>query len=527
MRYNRFGFQSNKYNVGSTVPGILPTFNVSYSLDNTYDNQADFDATNVTITVTTDPAITYNAFYRIESKSGNVVTSDFTDNALTGNLNIVNGNATITKQLSQSLTSDGNKVFSFHVDRDQSNNSLAESSNIFIFEIDPIIATGGNITTTEKITTSTVFPYPRYIQKARIHDFTNNTSTQTFTITNTGNYVGNANLWINLFSSPTTGSSSQWGQRSISNADVSYRVLGIGGGGGAGWHNIITYSAQGGYSQSGGFGGGGGQVGIKRLPLSNLSATSYSLTVGSGGNVSQYTTNTSSIGNTIIFAGTSQELKAVGGGRGGVSPNANNPVGSFEAGDGAGGGGKGGFCQGGSVIDNSPLWSDGTDANVSHVGADGGDCPMATFNSGLFDTMIGGEGVNLSLAPGGVPGPGSGTTQTVVYWDLNPLSNFTVSDLSTPGNLNVGVGGGAYISSDFPSPIFPHQAGPGGISGGTLQGGGYYSDAVPNTGAGATSNSGTQTPNAAASGRITIKYPYIAQGRILANIDLNSTLVNP
>lgn len=86
MRYNRFGFQSNKYNTGNATPFPNPNINITESTN----------STTVTYTITSDITHLSNLAYTL---SGNAVASDFSDNAISGNIALTDGNATLQKQI--------------------------------------------------------------------------------------------------------------------------------------------------------------------------------------------------------------------------------------------------------------------------------------------------------------------------------------------------------------------------------------------------------------------------------------------
>ena len=117
MRYNRFGFFSNKHNTGSQEPFEL-IVNVSESANDTA----------VTYTIDTNVPNSIDLVYTL---SGNAISSDFTDNAIEGNISLdASGNATFVKQVAiTNLNTD--PTFGFQL-RGQSNiSSIIYTGNTY------------------------------------------------------------------------------------------------------------------------------------------------------------------------------------------------------------------------------------------------------------------------------------------------------------------------------------------------------------------------------------------------------------
>jgi hypothetical protein len=291
-------------NVGTPAsPRVTPTFSVavSYSGKSNFFSY-DYNIINYAITSNIPNATVY---YTLEDLQGNLQADDFTDNTLSGNVTLdANGSATITKTLiKNSGIGEGHKKFNLALRRDSiTGPTLTQSGNTQVYEIIPITATGGNITSVPY--TATGFDG---VYGSRIHSFSN-AATETFTISNYGNYTGNANVWIDQFasnSSFTVGNQTfdprgYWISHPLTQEKgLRFRNTIIGGGGAG---------------QTGG--GGAGEIGFWTLPLGNIAAGSYSIKVGKG----LTTTNTgvtSNAANTIAFVGNANlQINAVGGGLG-------------------------------------------------------------------------------------------------------------------------------------------------------------------------------------------------------------------
>jgi len=312
-----FGFFRNNSVGQPGSPLVTPTVNisVSYSGKTTFYSY-DYNAIVYTITSNLPNATLY---YTIENIEGNIQADDFADNTLNGTVVLdSNGSATLTKTIIKSSgIGEGHKKFKLRLRRNSvTGATLKESDNTQLYEVIPIAATGGNISTVPYSVTGFDGFYG-----SRIHSFSN-AATETFTITNYGNYTGNANIWIDQFASTTSFTSgnqtfeprSYWLFHPIEiDKGIKFRNTIIGGGGAG---------------QTGG--GGAGEIGFWTLPLGNIAVGSYSMKVGRGLTTTD-TGVTSNAANTVAFVGNiNLQINAVGGGRGdafGTGPSIGSPGG--------------------------------------------------------------------------------------------------------------------------------------------------------------------------------------------------------
>ena len=96
MRFNRFGFQSNKFNVGTGfIPTPTPTFSVSESAN----------STALTYTIDTNVTSGANLFYTF---NGNVTNSDIVQGNVGTIALDVNGNATVILDAGTDFTDTAN-----------------------------------------------------------------------------------------------------------------------------------------------------------------------------------------------------------------------------------------------------------------------------------------------------------------------------------------------------------------------------------------------------------------------------------
>lgn len=313
----KFGFFRNRYSGYGGPPTDFPAFEiaVSYSGASALYTR---DTNIITYTITSNVKNT-TIYYTIEDLNSNLQADDFTDNTLSGTIALdANGSATLTKTLVKSLaSSEGHKKFKLRLRRTSiTGNTLKESANTQVYEVIPITASGGNTTIVPFTTTGF-----NSVLGSKFHSFSN-TATETFTITDYGNYSGNANIWVDQFVTP---SGSYWDQHIISGeTGLRFRNMIIGGGG-AGF---------------GGNGGGAGEIGFWSLPLANIAVGSYNMKTGPG-ILSADTAYVSNVANTVAFVGNvTLGITAYGGGRGGVQfPN------QLQGSPGGCGGGSGSISQ--------------------------------------------------------------------------------------------------------------------------------------------------------------------------------------
>ena len=362
MRYNRFGFQSNKYNTGNATPFPNPNINITESTN----------STTVTYTITSDITHLTNLAYTL---SGNAVASDFSDSAITGNISLTGGNATLQKQIVVGNATDP----SFAVQlRDSANGTVFYQGNTF------------GVTTTGEPTFSIVNNPTEPDPRADIGTGTYNGSNVTVVRLTQQNYPGNIETTLGniIFSS-------------LGTAGGNIEVLAVAGGGGAGGRFTNPYTEN--FRSAGG--GGGGEHVLTTIALSSLSInTSYPLSIGgSGAGVSPSTAGASEFhptlgspgGNTSIFG-----ITVVGGtgGEGNAQPATGNAAG-------IGGSSNVSYIAGGNGGNGSRL----NDAN-----SDGQNGQIGTSYNGWLPFTGTGETPNVTLANGIIVGSGGGSANSEV-----------------------------------------------------------------------------------------------------------------
>ena len=263
------------------------------------------------------------------------------------------------------------------------------------------------------------------------------TFTTTFTkFTLTGSYFISVYGQYTLFNFYSSGSF-----RCSTNISGETLVVAGGGCGGSGSGNFCSG------------GGGGGGVGIGRLTY--VANTTYTITVGTGGTVTNFYQNGGSGGNSSIVGGSINETAYGGGGGGGIS----NASTSFGV-NGGSGGGSGGAYTGGTV--GQPTQGSGT---LTYYGNRG-----AIRNSNTS-----------SRAGGGGGGAGNAAVQaTVLYYGGNGGSGI---QWGINGSYYGGGGGGG---SNPAGNVSAFLGGIGGIGGGGNGGtsGAHATNGAPNTGGG-------------------------------------------
>lgn len=446
-----FGFFRNKH-MGYGEPTDYPAFNISVAYSGA-SKPSVRDTNIITYTITSNVKNT-TIYYTIEDLIGNLQANDFADNTLTGTINLdANGGATVTKTLVKSIAgSEGHKQFKLRLRRNSITGfTLKDSANTQVYELIPITASGGN---------TAVIPYVapegaanwNQLQAAKYHSFSN-AATETFTISDYGNYTGNANVWIDQF---VTAENSYWDNHPISaEKGLRFRCL-IVGGGGPGTNNVST----GGVIRTTNAGGGAGEMGFWSLPLGNIAAGSYSMKVGQG-LIGQNTGISSNAANTIAFVGNvTLQITAIGGGTGVIG------------GGSTGGCGGGGTSSGGSTAISAGLSQLPTKTSIYY--------PTSGLGAGRTS---GGGGVlspgNLNTSNGGDGWKGSDAT---LGWAIDPQWAGSFTDVVN----SYGGGGG------------------GSNNGAAGQGGGGSPGIPPTKGTGGGGGSATN----GATGLIAIRYPY-------------------
>jgi hypothetical protein len=443
-----FGFFRGS-NVGTPgVPRVTPTVNVSVAYSGQSGSLSDFNIITYTITSNLPNATLY---YTIENLQGNIQADDFTDNTLSGVV-ILNssGSAILTKTIIKtSGVGEGHKKFNLRLRRNSiTGGTLQESANTQLYEIIPISATGGNTTIVPNAVTGYGGP-----MGSKFHSFTN-AATETFTISNYGNFVGNSSVWGDQLLGGYWSEHAEPGQEGMCFRNM---IIGGGGGGSAG-------------------GGGAGEIGFWNIPLGNIAVGSYDMTVGQG-QPSLNTGFSSNAANTIAFVGNvSLGITAYGGGRGGTT-----------------GSGSPGGCGGGSAIAGTPGGFTAVNFGVSQL-------PSKTIIY-FPDSPSGGLGFgNVGLSPsggggGGVTGGGLGSGPNgLTGWDINTTYLGYTIDAQWVPNTTVkqyaGGGGGRYGLGSY-----------GGGNGATGAGG-PGQPGVKGSGAGGGNGASGGT------GLIAIRYPY-------------------
>lgn len=284
----------NKFNAGRGSDSVTANISIAYSgntsanLSYTGTSNVFTDATTVTYSISTNRSNATFA-YNMESLSGNIVASDFTDSIVAGNVTTdSNGNATITKTIT-TTTGTGHKTFRLNLARPSNSNDIfVNSANSNLYEVVPANITGGNTTVVDvQRDIPTYSPARDVVGLVKRHMFTANGNT-TVNVVSTGNYNGNANIWNNQFFVNRGTNHSSDIHFAYWDEGLAYRALIIGAGG----IGLEIFPAVSG-------GGGAGELGVLEYPLNNVSAGSYVFTVGKA----SATSNVDSSGNTTIFNG--------------------------------------------------------------------------------------------------------------------------------------------------------------------------------------------------------------------------------
>jgi hypothetical protein len=283
------------------------------------------------------------------------------------------------------------------------------------------------------------------------------------------------------------------GGNDIGSNSVEYMVVAGGGGGGGGG----VVGAQGGA-------GGGGAGGFRQnypSPTSAglpVTATTYPISIGSGGTGGVDYATSSTQGTPSIFS----TITSTGGGTGGNAyafpPYAPAPVGDKVT------GGSGGSGGGGGATDN-PSYGNGGTGNTPPVspsqGNSGGRGAPASYFAG------GGGGGASAIGAAATPGGGAGSGGVGSSW-TNPLFGPTAPSYGTagpaPGDRYFagGGGGGNTLSA-------PNGGSGGGGSGAPSPANGNGSAGASNTGGGGGGSANqTYTGGTGGSGIVLIRYKY-------------------
>jgi len=228
-----------------------------------------------------------------------------------------------------------------------------------------------------------------------------------------------------------------------------------GGGGGAGGYRESSGTATGCYTAS--------PLGACVSALT-VSATTYPITVGSGGTGQVYPGGTSTAGSNSVFS----TITSAGGGRGTCTPN----------GDGGSGGGAPQSPSGVAGLGNTPPVSP----------------PQGNPGGTGFDTAGGGVGWKVSGSGGGAIGVGGTALSPGPANTYNPAEDraggagATTSISGSPTSYSGGGAGSMETGSFGAIPIAPGGIGGGG-SGGSVPGGGPFPTTIVNSTAG-TANTG-------------------------------------
>ena len=282
---SKLGFVKNaQYGVGGT--GIPVDNNISIDLALTGNTAVNLINTGVTNQTQDANTVTYNIDTNFVNTTigynfTGVVSSDFTDATITGTVvTDANGNASVAKTVTNS---GGHKIIAMDVIRPGSNLIIGSANTLNLYEVTPITMSGGDTTTTTNIAQPQYNQDGNIVLSSRIHKFTAS-GNATLTVTNLGNYESNANIWENQYMT-TASVGSALSQGSYWQNGVGIRSLIIGSGG-----------------QSNP-GGAGGEFGILKYPIANVSPGSYTMHVA-------YAQS-----NTYVFRGNVTLEKMAGGGQ--------------------------------------------------------------------------------------------------------------------------------------------------------------------------------------------------------------------
>lgn len=490
------------------------------------------DATTITYTLDSNAP---NALlrYEIEDLGNNLVAADFSDSTLAANVTTDgNGNATVIKTVT-STTGTGHKNFRLKVVRPTDTTlDLALGSNVNLYEVIPFDISGGDSTYTSNISGNNYTNDGVVYAAMRSHTFTT-TGNSNLTITNYGNFEGNANLWKNVFATDSWQSYNRTKIQGTYPADILIKTITIAGGG-AGIEG----------------GGGGGDIVNATYNPANVLPGTYIMHVGTGRDGALPSAGGSNVFPLItnpitwilddknyseIFAGNSNlSITAWSGGNGG-SP-ASSGAGFFGA---SGGGGS----------NTGYLSRPGATAVVTYSGPDG---PQPGF-SDMIDwtawsntspetlTIKSEPNFDFNILNGldSMGGSGGGGTGQTTSHGLGGGGATGQSSTSAPTNSNGGPGAKLYLNQDtnawnpalsievrpladtwFNQPMFELGNSNITVSSGGAGALGSNVDGYGNYGSGGSGVTGGSTTDVGEDGMIAISYPYRST-RIITNKDLS------
>ena len=341
---NKISVNKNRLSVGS---GPLPSDPASFSIDAVLSNDyLDAQGYTKSFFFDTDQTVTYNitsnrpnATLDYSIAGTGIVAEDF-NGPISGNITTdSNGDATITRTVESDLSLNTNVSFTLSLIRESTSQVMATSNtfNIYNIEFPNVSVTGANVNTLDASINNLVFD-------GTVHEIKEDAN---ITINNLGTLQDNVfqvMIAANVIYSP---------QANYVYIDRPLPVAVVAGGGG------------GSANDAGGGGAGGEVVYLKDSYVSQLTETTYTVTVGEGG------LSGVSGGNTVVFGGTAFEISAEGGG----SPTGGN-------------GGSVAGVSGGSQATNNPFnntygggggagryryynWNTDTDIDVSATGSAG------------------------------------------------------------------------------------------------------------------------------------------------------------
>ena len=288
------------------------------------------------------------------------------------------------------------------------------------------------------------------------------------------------NYWTNIGKGDSdVGFSATGGNSTVTSGGYKYHVFTASGNlvvtGSKAAQALIIAGGGGGGGQSVNGGGGGGAGGVVLASAINLTAQTYSITVGGGG----VHGSTGSDGGNSSFPG---ETVAVGGGGGGAfgSGNAGRSGGSGggggrDSGTSSGGAGTSGQGNAGGSANATSFASAGGGGGAGQVGQNGG-TDVGSYTAGMSD---GGDGTSAYSAWGAATSTGVDVSGTYYYAGGGGGAMENNDSYTAAGGLG---GGGNGSNSQSPS---RHATAPVANTGSGGGGGQYYGGSQKNPSAGA------------------------------------------
>ena len=288
------------------------------------------------------------------------------------------------------------------------------------------------------------------------------------------------NYWTNIGKGDSdVGFSATGGNSTVTSGGYKYHVFTASGNlvvtGSKAAQALIIAGGGGGGGQSVNGGGGGGAGGVVLASAINLTAQTYSITVGGGG----VHGSTGSDGGNSSFPG---ETVAVGGGGGGAfgSGNAGRSGGSGggggrDSGTSSGGAGTSGQGNAGGSANATSFASAGGGGGAGQVGQNGG-TDVGSYTAGMSD---GGDGTSAYSAWGAATSTGVDVSGTYYYAGGGRGAMENNDSYTAAGGLG---GGGNGSNSQSPS---RHATAPVANTGSGGGGGQYYGGSQKNPSAGA------------------------------------------